>query len=1796
MATVAMESSSSAPPPQFEVVCTGCTRTLLPTPHSGSCPLDYTALFVTLYRQQSEKIARLHASHPVPLLAPDSPRAKQVHATSPPNAAGWTTTRTPLPSAAAAADTSLNTVLDGRGHDAERFGASSDLSAAPPARSSEEGLAVVERPVPESVAAAMARVTAAPSSPVGTVDHHQRPPRPNPQHMQYRVGRSGSTQLISLPGPHAGPPSDDYGDTLVAHTPHTEDAAPRPTARRVLSASLHPPADLPPSPTDASSASTSVPRASVSLVSLAASSIRPSPTLPIATAAVEITALPSSTDRRHSLVCHDSPHLADRGDTPGETSMTEVQQSGRPPSWHRRQRMSGGQDVSGVAVVGPAGAHDEADAQERLQQQLPRALARQREVERLMFGADGGGEGDTRRPHQHTEEPLPLASDASDAHHPASVGPRGGRAPGAAAPYPFHRASTDDGTEGIRADSVVAARGLPLACTPACSRASTSPSPQPQDNSSRWRRGASAHRRRPQPGAAQRGPRDHQQLSPSPAAAAEEDAHSRYTAFASQLTSRTSYSAPASSDAVSRSAAPPAVSASERTAHMPSSPSIRADRDEPSASLHASSAFATAGVVDVDGTMARPSSSISVNLSCRPSLPLRALTDDSLSSRPLSEEVCGAESTRCQGSRSRTVSACASFQRRVSCTNSPAAHGRDAAAVTAAVDGGTDGYRARKPESRDDFDDERCTQEAYWDGVLEENAGAFDMDTPVVRRTSPGTSGGTGDKSRSRRSSSTPGAAASRDQISARAALVGGGGDDLARGRRSCQDSWPPPFSCTASMSSSSSLSLAPRHARTDTKAGGIDMDAAFEEVAEAGSSVHVQALTATTSPTVFLSDMLCLSFSPDHASDGSATFGNDVGEAFQESDNAHVVEAQKTRLGGETHVDAVRCRYTSGVGGHRCPAPSFLGDDGDNSLPSNSTASTSSSPPSQNHTAMRRVTGMEAAAAVSDSSLSALTLSPLVVSHGRCRTTASVARAAPSACTPHRVTGRLALSADERRLHASTASTVAWGSATSGDHRNAAAAVATTTSHTSASSSAAAAATACLPATPAESSSRSSLLSIFSTPAQTRLQSLLQASTWFTATPCSRATKNRSCKSNSSSSGEGHEYLPIAHQRETGSDDKHVRGSGGSGSSSMTPTRLSLAYTFPAAAQASAGVDMTASKATASEAASAATPGGAGGDNAAPSTGDGGANWLSRAREREMQLFDRVTRHTHARGGSRAKAPKTYSLACSPKQPPSSSPSSPLRYSTGSLSFFLAAAATSPGSEGGTRASGGFGLSGDDEGRRMRAGSSGVYGSAVAQRRSWAPRKQQQDRQRRRQSYSSMGIHTPSVSSQRLSRTYSSGSGLSEALAVAPQRLTFGSAIASVAGPNSNISSAECWQTASSTPVALALSHPGQQRQYRAPPPPYAASPDDAFRRGDLGEETVKSSRRSLLLPSNPRAASPRQSWAQPTSSPLLLSPLAPRTPSGRPSLSSTEFTQAPLRHGETRDGFSSCSLPSTSVAGAAAQRPLRLHGSSRRSPSLGSGSFGGGCHDVGGRHYTSRALSFSVLRSPSSALATTPVWAGLEHAAVVSTPLDGRIDAVSPSPLNSSRRRRTSGSGRSRTSALLVLQPQSAQSRASATAPQPTLADELRLFASPAFPAALSQPLASASSTSPPLMTTFIASPPRRTGPSASTSAPPHSSSLAHSHHQRPSLPPELLALLQMRSSASSTTAAAKVSRHDPEEASASPDAAETASMAPPCASPSPGKSVQRRGCSERCEVNVEQRQQGPSTPHRSGPLPPQ
>ncbi|GET86534.1 hypothetical protein, unknown function [Leishmania tarentolae] len=1124
VASVSMEGIAPVPPsPRFEAVRTGHIHTFLPTPHAGSCPLDYTALFVALYRRRKERITCCHASRPVPLLASGSPRPRRLYE-APPSAAagGWVMSRTPPSLAAAYA--SQNTELGILGRYVEHAATSAGHATALSGGSLEGRITMVARTVPESVAAT-AMSTAALSSPVVAVHddwqqqqqqqrlgtnqphhHHQRRPRPDPQHMQYRVGRSGSTQPLPLPDAHAGTPSNTRGAITAVPTRQTEEAAPQPLARVVPS---FPPSPAPflLSPAIASpAASISTPRDTTPFVSLAISSLRPSVSRESSMDTAESTARPNNTDRDCILMRRDSSSLACTGDTPGAGAMEVVQQSRWLLSQSSRQRASSGSGDAAVDEVDSC-AHGEVDTRERLPHQLQRTLERQRQLEVLRLDRDVGV-GDTSGSQQRTAEPMFLSHDASDAHRRAREGPRRGQAAAAATvPYVFRGTGTYGDADEIRADSVVVARGFPLAWAQTRSRVSTSPLPQQHDLPLWWRRGQAVRRRRPQLDAAQQLLSDEQQLSPSPAVAAEVDVHSCHTSSTPQRTAAALSSTPASSAVVSRSAAPYAASASTRTAQTFLSPSICVDPDERSASLNVPLSLATSCVIDVNDTMMLLScallpSPIRAGHPSRPSLPNAALTDILPSSWVPSEEVCCVERTLCVGDTSDRVSTLAHTPNTMSSLPSAAVDTMYADAVTAVAVG----HRAWKRESRcspclsastngraaaasqgrgrDHCDFENGASEAHQDGALEE-------DMPLVRRTSPGTSEGTGKESRRLLSSGSPDVAERQDEISQPSASADEPDDDCVYGHRSCRCPPLPPFSRTASLSSSLSSSPALMHARTDTRAGGINVDAAFDE---AGGSPSIPVLAGKTSPMVYLCDMLRLSFSPDNEAEGSRIVDAKLDKACRKPDGADVIAAQRV---GRVCVGA---------------------QDHDNSYLFENAASTSSSPPSQSRTAIRCLVDMDDER-ITDSNLSASPLSPLGVAHGRCKTAANTTTMGSEACTPHRVAGRLALSADDRRLHASTASTIAWGRVNGGEH-----------SHRDPAARA-------VTATPVESSTRSSTLFI-STPAQTHLQSLLQASMWSTATPCSHEKEN----SNHNSRSSLHRHPHVVSATSTGGEGVRVQ------------------------------------------------------------------------------------------------------------------------------------------------------------------------------------------------------------------------------------------------------------------------------------------------------------------------------------------------------------------------------------------------------------------------------------------------------------------------------------------------------------------------------------------------------------------------------------------------------------------------------------------------------------------------------
>ncbi|KAK7194635.1 hypothetical protein NESM_000382200 [Novymonas esmeraldas] len=1628
---VTVAGSSASVRGRRERVCVGHTRVHLPVPHSASCPLDYTDLFRTLHHRQRETITHFHITHPVPLLGAELQR------TRPSRGVAVAAARPPRSAAAATAHPSQNTELDPSGRRVVRVAAS--------ASSQPEGhgrrASVVMRPVPESAVVAMARVAATPST-AGDVHHPghdaqqqqqqqllqhplSSPQQPDTRHMQYRVGRSGSTQLLSLPSTNGSAPT---GTSAVA----------------------------------------------------AAAAATPASSL------VDASAAPSDTATLPRRGDHETSHRLDSDeDTPACRGVVDADQD---------------------AEVG-AGAECAEDARERLQQRLERALQRQQRLdEELLHSADAG---EAAEPHDRVAEPALLSPDvrlAAGEHRHRQRWRQ--TAAVSTASYMFLRGSGDDEVDAIRADSVVAARGLPLAVSHARSRGSVSPSPQPEDvDPARWRRGQ-APRRVSQWAAQQQQQQQDMQHGEAEATSAE-----RHRSGADRLPSLSESSSPTP---VLRSAAPAATSLSTHAARRPSSTSTHVDPDERSASLRASPAILpiaherALAVVDAAGVSPGPGSRWR-----RPSQPTGALLD----------------------------------------------------VVVAATAG-------------------RLRSEEAWSSHLDGVDGPADTGASVVRCASPGESVDAAAQS----PGESPGAAAAA--VTAR------------RGESPLLASPTPPPPPSPS----------PRRRWSGARVCGADAAAAAQERLpdddchdgvrgeEDEDEEDVPALAATTAPLVCLSDMLRLTFSEPREG------GNDSDAAAAPCDDER---------------------------------PSRV-------LP----WSTSSSPPSPKRTAMRH------AAAAAAAGEARTTLAPV----GDWSSSSSTAHPAVSS-TPPRRAGRPDVSVDERRLCASTASTVAWGSG-----------------GTRASTSAAAAAAAAewmgaavrpLTTATASSSALSSTPSVFSTPAQTRVQSLLQASMWSTATPRSRETAHshhssrvfhsaapwhtggpphagdralgeataaaaaasaaplspttpadqiarRRC-SDAGSGGGGVGYSsgsPRPNPMPRRLADSDVRGassgrnsSSSSGSSSMAPTRLSGVCAAPppptvaAAAAAAAGVAGVAASRTSPTTPALTSPphsspfrgsgsflhvqsgwrrgtsvaalGCAEAGEAVPTHRHSRAEGVSHVQEADLQLLARMTRLTHARGGSVAAAtPEPCELPSAPpteerlrqRRSPSTPPS---RHSTGSLNYFLAAAAAaaaSPGDSSG-RGRGGGGAAGaggsdshdddddDDDARRAGGWGSGVYGSAVARRRSWAPRKKQQQQQhphrdprrrprRRRPSHQSPGTThaSPSDSASRTRSRDGGGSRFSQSLALAPQRLTFGSAIASVTAANSTrVSvSADRW------PVGP--SHRG------APPPPHTTTPER-------------------------RVASPlQQPWVLPTTaaSPVT-SPLTARTPSGRLSLSSSEFHNAPPR----RAGAWSL-LSAWADAG-----PPHASRSPPRSPSL-SGRGSSSTTTTTDQRHVHRAISFlTTPRSLSTAVATPPsAWAGLERGPGGATPWEERLAGLSPSPVHSSRQTRTSSGSHSRsTSARWDSggpplprggRPHAAAAAAASSmfpAPQamspPSLADELRMVGSLAFPltaAAPDAPLLSLSATistaaaAPPPRATFIAS--RRTGPQTAAMAPPARTSTTHSPRERPSLPPELQALLQI--SAPATTTA--------------------------CDPPPQQQQQQQRGCSERREVNIERDEiSSPSSPRR-------
>jgi hypothetical protein len=677
---------------------------------------------------------------------------------------------------------------------------------------------------------------------------------------------------------------------------------------------------------------------------------------------------------------------------------------------------------------------------------------------------------------------------------------------------------------------------------------------------------------------------------------------------------------------------------------------------------------------------------------------------------------------------------------------------------------------------------------------------------------------------------------------------------------------------------------------------------------------------------------------------------------------------------------------------------------------------------------------------------------------------------------------------------------------------------------------------------------------------------------------------------------------------------------------------------------------------------------------------------------EADIQLLARMTCMTIGGGGSSssvtqapAPAPQAPSACLSPPkqqqtafhlpgqhQRANSSPSSsPSRFSTNSLSFFIAAAATA--TSGGSP--GGLDAREADLSGRLRSGS-GVYGSAVACRRSWAPRKARPERRgkqrrprasanvsggggssrlprhdaltsfssssRARDPYHQLCFMTELASqssSARPSRGEESG-GSNSGVFVPPQRLTFGSAIASLTTTTTTATttaegptdSGERWSTAWSTPSVVALPQQPQPRyrKARASPPSYydalspqlseAGQPHAPVQFSESDDGTAGDDLRSPSLSSlhwqDPTAQQQQQqAWVHPAST----SPPSARTPSGRPSLSSSEFLRAPQRFGQRGDRrrswtpsinalpaypslFNGAAVWSGAAGGSAdssaRQRSLSTSGTDRSEHRSGEGGVDR-CAPPRRPRRADRAASFSAARSPSA----TGVRLTWGTAIATTTSSEARAGAFSFSPVRSARQRSSSSSFSfhnsssttstpmrvpySRTSDLLMDRP-SAAPLPTSSAPPLSLADELRSFSNPIFgpaPTFLASPLRRSGVQPPPAHPAFLAAPSCTEGGSGGPSS--------------MSLPPQLQALLLSRGPATATRGVGPVTTSSAPAAEPSgqeictPQKTAPASADPQETSPPSMKTPQqRRGCSERPEVNVEVAAASASPPRQASP----
>ncbi|KPI87614.1 hypothetical protein ABL78_3323 [Leptomonas seymouri] len=2019
--------------PETKVMCTGRVRTQLPTPHAGSCPLDYTTLFVTLHRRQREKILQVRAGSLVPLLGrTHTLKSSQLSQHSnqmgpwPPAVVGAAAGRAAPPSQNAEAAPAREAAH------VPRTSTSAYRAVIP------EGLMVVERVVPESVAAVMAQVTASATTTVAQQrmshasphHHHHRPSaetrappaqhhhhhyhaqsrrptqqqHPSPvsvyspqtaapvtvtQHMRYRVGRSGSTQLQALPAANS---ETAFGGTAVAHRRSAS-----PTSSPPLSASTSLPREAPTTPL--SPALTSIRRSdthrsfSIAGVDITAAAATALMGLPRSSARASNQ---SSLHRSGSHAYHDPMNDGGNADAAFLMSVASAQAATadsrtrntpadacvflRPPqhslrdaqSYSRDGTMSAGDPLARSPSL--AGTAAEVDAvlashQRELHLQLHRTLQRQRRLEQRMLH-DGDCENSISASEEEEDEDFDkgtgwedgLGDDVVDEElfwrspqytqallaGAATNGRRPSPEDQLQRPVPrehrhepvsrsrFREPRGDESDLGIRADSVldvprewrVVDRGRGV---------TTSPSPQPDAYGVRWQR-----RQQRRGGRGGGDPHPRSQHHPSGSAATTEGspipmpATARAPATAHRQSTNT---ATLRAAAVSRSAVVTPTSPQRggstgdtdaATAGMPppttallryASPARPRDGEvAPSVAtpltpgVKATSRYAgAADVSEHNGTPRSVPSPAFVDMAPGVTLWKTDSVDRPMAAAAATGPAGVPSFSKCTSSSPSSSSPSPSWRRSSPQINERSSFARTRRPVEAVDDDDVEelekfSCRQSSPspvqlheevvmaQQQGAGEVEKPSSETTWKNAREGSVASpslpascradsashavrcvnvqraasscrsfclldeADSEVPTVRRTSPGVSESSSQLRR-------PSADHSRNRSCGSQADDAAGIDDEER--TSSSGCISPSHRASAVSSPSSPPHRSPEDAKMLCNAIHT------ESMVATPQTVAPRSAAAAVPPLVYLSDMLRLSPPPDRDNYNSHENGNAHHGAPTTGAAPH---QPASRYFGhvDSPMDCTACESGAivfGVCRGTPQRPTYFSErTAAEERSAMATASISSSPPSPNRTAIRHAvcTLTDDDADQDEPHHSPMSGQPVLSRHSLTSSPTSAAFTTHvfTPPKPTAVAHILALSMDERDLHASTASTVVCGvmASTAALSETPAAAFAHSRFSDDSSRCATTPTAAADVRLTSATSTRSSVSAVFSTPAQTRLQSLLQASTW--AVPASPQHEDDDVEADDVE-GDGMR-TPRCHVDLRSINHSHPRHSSAL-SSPATPLEASDDHIFrcgtgePGAA---AGPPST-TVPPPPFAAMALPP---------PSPFRGSGSFLrvqpswgmcpnaavegrpSDSFEADIQLLARMTRMTvGAHGPTAAPQPPpaylstpTQNAASWAQQQAPSLPSSPSRFSTNSLTFFTAAAAA--GSPTGT------GLDDDDhEGVR---GGSGVYGSAVASRRSWAPRKARptrRDRQRRTRASASGGgssdgagrrLSSSFISSRqrdpyhelRLSSELASPSpsarpsrgGSSSGILLPPQRLTFGSAItslstqlASTATATEGISdSGERWSTARSTPMASALARQQQQPQpkLRSSPPSYfeaihAPLTDPAQHVDHDFSEADEASGEGLYSPSLPPMYYPHAQRMHPSS----MSPFDARTPSRRPSLSSAEFFHAP-RCGLRGDRRRSCTPsypPMWNGVASLASSPFR-----QRSLSKGdegnehhvAASGGGGYAPPRRSRRASHTASLSRLRSPSATgtrltWGTTPTASSEARQRSLSSHV--HFSSGSTTPLRVPQ---------TRTSGLLIARsfappppPPSAtplhSTETSTTATQPlTLADELRSFSSPIFcpppppssssvlAVAAHQRLANPAAAAPVVAahpaTTFLASPPRRSGvqlPAGTPSflAAPHG---AGAGSPQTSLPPGLQALLMRGSPATAVAAGGQgldVVGQEPTTPpkTTTPTASTTdeATSSPPMKTP-----PHRRGCSERCEVNVEYGAASPSPSRQASP----